>query len=103
MHFPSKYIGAALGVALLAAPLSVFAISPIGGKVVSEIPCIHGGGFIVTVVGFGIGSGVFWYLPGASFTYLYGPPVVGEWILGLSDVPNPACGERITYSGTSPL
>ena len=102
MTLPQKFIIATITVALLAAPLSAFAFLPIGGKIVSEIPCPTGPGFIVTVVGFGIGSGVFWYLPGASFAYLYGPPIIGEWILGLSDIPS-TCGERITYSGTSPL
>ncbi|HEV8666273.1 MAG TPA: hypothetical protein VN665_00280 [Candidatus Paceibacterota bacterium] len=88
--------------AVLASPLYAFAISPIGGKVTSMVPCPHNAGYIVTVVGFGIGSGVFWYVPGLSFAYLYGPPFVGEWILGMSDVPT-GCGERITYSGTSPI
>jgi hypothetical protein len=102
MTLPQKFMFAALTAAVLVIPLSALAISPIGGKVVAEVPCEHGPGFMVTVVGFGIGSGVFWYIPGASFAYLYGPPVIGEWILGLSDIPS-GCGERITYSGSSPL
>ena len=102
MRLPQKFILVVATVVLLVAPLSALAISPIGGKVVSMIPCPHNVGFIVTVVGFGIGSGVFWYIPGASIAYLYGPPFIGEWILGLSDFPS-ACGERITYAGTSPL
>lgn len=103
MYFSRKFIVAAAVAAVVAAPLSAFAISPIGGKVISVVPSIHCGGLIVTVVGFGMGSGVFWYVPGLSIAYLYGPPIVGEWILGLSDIPNPSCGERITFSGTSPI
>lgn len=102
MTLPQKFIFALVTTAVFASPLYAFAISPIGGKVVAEVPCLHGPGFMVTVVGFGIGSGVFWYLPGASIAYLYGPPIIGEWILGVSDVPT-GCGERITYSGTSPI
>lgn len=83
------------------APFEASAFLPIGGKVVSEVPCLHGGGLIVTVVGFGLGSGVFWYSP-LTLTYLYGPPLIGEWILGDSDIPT-ACGERALMTGTSPL
>ncbi len=97
-----KIIISSLVAIFLLAPLSALAFLPIGGKVTSEIPCPHSAGFLVTVVGFGVGSGIFWYLPGASISYLYGPPVVGEWILGLSDIPS-TCGERITFAGTSPL
>jgi hypothetical protein len=102
VRLPYKFIIAALTAVALAAPLSALAFLPIGGKIVSEIPCPHSVGFIVTVVGFGVGTGVFWYLPGATITYLYGPPILGEWILGLSDVPS-TCGARMTMTGTSVL
>ena len=93
-----------VGVLVIAAPLSAAAFLPIGGKVVSVTVCPHIPGYIIGVAGFGVGSGLFWYLPGATITYLYGPPVVGEWVLGLSDVPFAACGaSRATYTGTSPL
>jgi hypothetical protein len=87
--------------ALLAAPLSAFAFIPVGGKVVAVSPCPHLAGYLVTVAGFGIGTGVFWYLPGATLTYLYGPPVIGEWILGLS--PAMGCTAPMLMTGTSPL
>jgi len=102
MQIPRNFTLGLLVAATLLAPLSALAISPIGGKVVSMVPCPHSIGFIVTVVGFGIGTGIFWYLPGVSIAYPYGPPFIGEWILGMSDVPT-YCGERITYSGTSPI
>jgi len=88
--------------AALLAPLSASAFLPIGGKVTTMVPCPHNAGWMVTVVGFGIGSGVFFYMPGATLTYLYGPPIIGDWILGLSDLPT-VCGERMTMIGTSPL
>ena len=88
-----------VAVFFLATPQHVSAFLPIGGKVVGMFPCIHGGGWTITVVGFGIGSGVFWYSP-ATVTFLYGPPFIGEWVLGMSDVPT-LCGERATFVGTS--
>lgn len=100
MRLSRTLVVAAVTVALLA-PLYTYAFIPIGGKVVSVYPCPHLPGYLVTVVGFGIGSGVFWYLPGATITYLYGPPFVGEWILGLA--PAMGCTAPALMTGTSPL
>lgn len=95
-----KWILATLLAVSLAIPLTTFALVPIGGKVVSVSPCPSNiPGYLISVVGFGIGSGVFWYVPGATLTYLYGPPLVGQWVLGMSDIPT-TCGLRATFTGT---
>ena len=101
MTLPQKFIIAAVTAAVLVAPFSALAFIPIGGKVVAVSPCPHLAGYLVTVAGFGIGSGMFWYLPGATLTYLYGPPFIGEWILGLS--PSMGCTAPALMTGTSPI
>ena len=97
----SRLIFSALLTVSLALPFSAYAIGyPIGGKVISAVPVPLCGGVVVTVVGLGgVGSGVFLYAPGV-INYLYGPPIPGRWILGLSDVPT-HCGLRASLVGTS--
>ncbi|MDE1924995.1 MAG: hypothetical protein KGH79_02340 [Patescibacteria group bacterium] len=95
-------ISAALAIVFLA-PLQTFAFLPIGGKIIAVHPCPPlVPGYAIDVVGFGIGTGIFWYVPGVTLTYLYGPPFVGEWILGLA-APLGACGPATTMTGTSPV
>lgn len=101
MHKLLRFFAALLLTASLAIPLSAGALGvPIGGKVVSMIPCPFGVGYLYTVVGAGIGSGLFWYLPGVP-TYLYGPPIIGRWVLGLA-VPAAGCGLPTVMIGSSP-
>jgi hypothetical protein len=100
MHRFRYFLATIALLVVLLAPAFSYALVPIGGKVVGPpIPCKAGGGYIVTVVGLGIGSGVFWYSP-LSRPFLYGPPLPGKWVLGLSDVPAP-CGLRVNLIGTS--
>ena len=80
-------------------PVLVDAFIPIGGKVTGIVTCLQGGGYLYTVVGFGIGSGVFLFAPGA-ITYPFGPPIVGRWVLGLSDIVS-GCGARTSIIGSS--
>lgn len=83
---------------LLLAAVPAFAQVPIGGKVTAVFPCLHSGGYLYTVVGFGLGSGLFWYFPGV-LTYPLGPPIIGEWVLGLA-APVGACGLATEFEGT---
>lgn len=92
----------ALLIVSLLLPITAGAVGiPIGGKVINILPCPpHVPGYLYVVAGFGIGSGVFWYVPG-TLTFLYGPPVIGKWVLGIS-APAGACGPATTMNGTSP-
>ena len=59
---------------------------PFGGQILLIFPCITG---LKITVGPPRG-GVFMYIPGASFSYAYGPPRrVGQWLLGLYGPPAP--------------
>jgi hypothetical protein len=91
MHSLRKIMFGGLLAATLALPLVVSAV-PIGGKVVSVLPCPKSPGYIFVVAGFGVGTGAFWYLPGLTQTYLYTPPLIGQWVLGLSSPTPAACG-----------
>jgi len=93
--------GLVVGLVLLLVPAWAFAQYvgiPIGGLVKAEAPCPSGAGFLYTVVGYGIGSGVFWYFPGV-FTYPFGPPVIGSYVLGLAE-PVGTCGATTLFEGT---
>lgn len=88
-------------------PLSALAITPVGGYVVFMRPCNYG--YMITVVNpAGIGSGDFMWTPG-TISFLYGPPILHTWVLGMTDVPLPCFighvlygwGQRITFHGTS--
>jgi len=89
-----------ISAAFLLLPSAAAAVTgiPIGGKVVSIFPCLHNAGYLYAVAGFGIGSGVFWFVPG-TLVYPIGPPVVGEWILGMA-APAGTCGAATLYEGT---
>lgn len=67
-------------------PLQSYAQIPFGGQIVSNLPLCPAtmpGSFMVTV-----GpprGGIFMYLPGATFSYTYGPPLhPGQWLLGMA-------------------
>jgi len=99
-----------VALAALAAPLPAAAITPMGGYVTFLRPCNYG--YLITVVNpGGIGSGDFIFTPG-TITFLYGPPVIHTWVLGMTDVPLPCFvgvsppvligfGQRITFMGSS--
>ena len=105
MHSLARIAAQLAVLAVLVLPSSALAIGviPIGGKVVGIINCpppLHGYEFIVAGLSL-VGSGAFWYLPGASITFPHGPPIVGEWVLGLAS-PGGACGPaRSIMQGTS--
>lgn len=82
----------------LAVPLITFAaIVPIGGRVTTWLPCTNGG-YHINVVGAGVGSGAFVWLPG-SLTFLNGPAFPGASILGTADYPVVCMVGKIPYYG----
>lgn len=99
MHRYVSLAASLIFVGTLLFPLAASAVAgiPIGGKVVGIIPCPHLAGYDYVVAGFGIGSGVFWYVPG-TITYPFGPPVIGAWILGLAE-PAGACAPGTLMEG----
>jgi hypothetical protein len=99
MYRTRKLMLSGLIAAGIAAPLlALAAIVPIGGKVISVLPC-KTGGYTYQVAGFGVGTGLFWYMPGTP-TFLYGPPIMGKWVLGMG-TPG-GCGFPTTMIGSSP-
>ena len=91
-------------------PFSALAVTPVGGYVTFVRPC--NSGYLITVINpWGVGSGEFMYTPG-TISFLYGPPRIHTWVLGMTDVPLPCFigasppvligwGQRITFHGTS--
>jgi len=107
MHRLAKFAAAVTCFAALAFPFSALAITPMGGYVTFVRPCNTG--YLITVINpWGIGSGEFMYTPG-TISFLYGPPLIHTWVLGMTDVPLPCFigtvlygwGQRITFHGTS--
>jgi hypothetical protein len=107
MRWLSGCLVSALCFVALLFPFSALAFTPMGGLVVFMRPCNTG--YLITVVNPGvIGSGEFMWTPG-TISFLYGPPVLHEWVLGTTDVPLPCFvgpvlygfGQRITFMGTS--
>jgi hypothetical protein len=88
MHVLSRLlVGALIAIGIAAPAMALAAIIPIGGKVTSVWPCLNGGIYF-TVVGAGIGSGAFTFMPG-SIMYPWGPPRPAVNVLGTADVPYP--------------
>lgn len=88
-------------------PLSAYAITPMGGLVTALVPCNTG--YLISVVNPGVlGSGLYMWTPG-TINFLWGPPVVSSWVVGMSDVILPCfighvfvgAGQRITFMGSS--
>jgi hypothetical protein len=107
MHRLARYTAAAICLVALALPFSVSAFTPMGGLVTFLRPCNTG--YLITVINPGlIGSGEYMWTPG-TLSFLYGPPLIGEWVLGMTDVPLPCFigtvlygyGQRITFMGSS--
>lgn len=107
MNLLARYIVLAGCLLALAFPFSAFAITPVGGYVTFVRPCDYG--YLITVVNpLVIGSGEFMWTPG-TISFLYGPPIMHTWILGITDAPLPCWigttfygwGQRITFHGTS--
>jgi len=60
------------------------AIGPFGGDIIVLFPCVNG---LKITLGPPT-PGFYMYVPGTSFSYLYGPPShPGQWLLGLSGPP----------------
>jgi hypothetical protein len=112
MNTLSRYVGVVMIVGLFLAPLSAYALGvPFGGIVDAESPCHVGPvpALWINVLGFSFVD-VLAPPPVGTLPFLYGVPIVGQFILGLADtpivcsiglVPLPP-GLRVQMFGTSP-
>jgi hypothetical protein len=107
MRTLSKIAASAAIVLSALVPFSAYAITPMGGLVTALVPCNYG--YLISVVNpGGIGSGLYMWTP-ATISFLWGPPILKSWVLGMTDAVLPCFvghavvgyGQRITFMGSS--